>query len=1249
MRTTSFLICLLVSALLSNASAQSPTNSVEAVRQGITDKVEVWYTVGNLSVDLLARAWGSPIVDLGRKSNRFQQLLPKAQINVLERGEIGLLGGRLPQLMNTQRYEEAGRTLDRMLAIVGQRGDLPKYDREAETARERRAFLERACAAGADGVEDYIGWGVVEPKPGQWDWSVYQENAREVRKAGLKYVPSVWVQNLPSWVRRSADYRFATCLEHGKASEFLSVFSPKTVEAYDRVFAQVKAALGPQIDALRIGSPCDYGETHYPGGAANQAFPVAHTHLGWWVGEPEARQHFLRWVEKKYGSVARMNAAWGTQFPGFEFDYPRDPASARRWLDFVEWYHEALIERLGVLFDVARKHFPKTPICVNLGWPFEKIVLGQDLSGLVKMLASKGMIVRTPTGPMVTHLYTRRVATAARFYHPARLSTEPMGSAPLVEIAGALFKDLTTGATWHFDYPENIERARELFQNARSLPRHDYPRIDAAVFFSTTAHRLENWDNWHVGFQGGYPEGMAPWLESLRDILDYDVVDERLIEDGALGTYRLLIWPFGMRVECRTMDKIRAWVAHGGTLLVRDLAAVRTVEGDRITTLAGKGRVVDAGGILERLAEAVRTRDRQMTGLPPLDARHDGVITSLFDDGILLFNRNAKESTVELPVPTGPWEVDYTGLPRRITLPPLAIRWLSGCNKAAGPILKTIGASAPAAAADNAEEMRKRLTEKVERVTQGVQKWAAGGHDPSAILKTMKEKVGPLLDSGKATEAEAELDRVLEQLQQDGKSSDSPTASTHATRARDARKPPATSEKPKYLIFWNSPEKAGELAERVGMKGDGKTRLLGFGLPIETYEFEAHLPSLIRSAFAAAREHDMAVMLHFDFHTRWKSRPDLWNWFDPDKPGYNPNNKYNVEWHGWDGPPSKARYLNWGVLERLPPNMCFTSKRIRAEITRIVSRVIGPVLREEIAKLKAEGKEALFVGVLVGSEPGIDDYSKPNPECAKMMKEDGVPAGPLGYRALLDRGFSADNPPHDFRKALAKIVQETIAFWCGQFVDAGIPAEKLYPHVAAPAPIEGMNAPIWTAFNKFSRPGWTTYAVGALGESFQPIYDELEKHGNPAWAGVEANAGVPGSAVDWETYLGWHYNHGCVLVGVNTGATGQDLPKRLWQSAFGKEAIAAYHKFLTGQPLVEKPISMNDRPQFRIQMKMKRVRDGIQRWHSSGKDPSAVGKLMQGAKPLANDGKLDELEKLVDHALEMLGETEKVPDVYRQE
>ncbi len=67
------------------------------------------------------------------------------------------------------------------------------------------------------------------------------------------------------------------------------------------------------------------------------------------------------------------------------------------------------------------------------------------------------------------------------------------------------------------------------------------------------------------------------------------------------------------------------------------------------------------------------------------------------------------------------------------------------------------------------EEMRQRLTEKVERVQQGAQKLAESGRDPSDILKRMEEKFKPLMDAGKVTEAEAELDRVLEQLKKDAK------------------------------------------------------------------------------------------------------------------------------------------------------------------------------------------------------------------------------------------------------------------------------------------------------------------------------------------------------------------------------------------------------------------------------------------------------------------------------------------------
>lgn len=72
---------------------------------------------------------------------------------------------------------------------------------------------------------------------------------------------------------------------------------------------------------------------------------------------------------------------------------------------------------------------------------------------------------------------------------------------------------------------------------------------------------------------------------------------------------------------------------------------------------------------------------------------------------------------------------------------------------------------------DPAEAFRQRITAKVERVKEGVQTWAASGRNPSAIVKTMQETIKPLLDAGKAHEAEAELDKLLEQFKADAKTS----------------------------------------------------------------------------------------------------------------------------------------------------------------------------------------------------------------------------------------------------------------------------------------------------------------------------------------------------------------------------------------------------------------------------------------------------------------------------------------------
>ncbi len=99
-------------------------------------------------------------------------------------------------------------------------------------------------------------------------------------------------------------------------------------------------------------------------------------------------------------------------------------------------------------------------------------------------------------------------------------------------------------------------------------------------------------------------------------------------------------------------------------------------------------------------------------------------------------------------------------------------------EKTADSILKMMGVSAQSAApggenkpqlTPTSDDLMKRLTEKFQRVMHGVQKWMASGRDTSAIHRTMEEKFRPLIEAGKVSEAEGELDRVLDQFKQDAK------------------------------------------------------------------------------------------------------------------------------------------------------------------------------------------------------------------------------------------------------------------------------------------------------------------------------------------------------------------------------------------------------------------------------------------------------------------------------------------------
>jgi len=355
-----------------------------------------------------------------------------------------------------------------------------------------------------------------------------------------------------------------------------------------------------------------------------------------------------------------------------------------------------------------------------------------------------------------------------------------------------------------------------------------------------------------------------------------------------------------------------------------------------------------------------------------------------------------------------------------------------------------------------------------------------------------------------------------------------------------------------------------DIIDRIGVTGDNRRKLAFIVGPLAFDHEDADLRRFIREAFEIAVEKNIAVGFHIDDSKFWIRRSDLWH------------NIRNVEWRDWKGTPSTGAKLDWGGPPvKIGPQMCFNSKVVQREVQHLARDVIGKEIKGNTNKLKESGKEELFAGVILGWETGLwRDF------------DDAL----LGYCALTNRGFSAIHPPQDPDLEREKIVHEWIELWARSLVGAGIAKEKLYSHVAfsPKSAYEEMRrqdpssvgatysrhvgfAPAWVAFGQNHNPGFTIY--GTLGV-VDELYAELAKQGNPHWASAEGTNVGQVVGVRMESYLAKMFNHGASLVNIFAWGVGGDeernSPFRV--ATESAEAIAAYKKFLRGEPLKEETI-----------------------------------------------------------------------------
>ncbi len=535
---------------------------------------------------------------------------------------------------------------------------------------------------------------------------------------------------------------------------------------------------------------------------------------------------------------------------------------------------------------------------------------------------------------------------------------------------------------------------------------------------------------------------------------------------------------------------------------------------------------------------------------------------------------------------------------------------------------------------DPVEVLRKRISGKVERVKKGVQELAAGGRDPSAILKTMGEKVGPLLDAGKVREAEAELDRVLAQLSDETRYlafqiftyGPNPRLASMGEGKNPLAKFPDKTTLRDYIV---------DIRQRIGTVGDRQTKLAVILGHLSFDHGDADVTKFIDLAFSLALETDVAVGFHLDDSMFWATRKDLWS--DP----------ATVEALDWDGTPCTGRRLDWQTgpgaqPDAAPPQMCFNSKVIRREV-RQRATLIGKAILSGVNQLVQQSRPELFAGVIAGSET--------------MLGQDFKTGKYLGYRALLNRGFSREHPPVDLDLERERIVQEFIDYWTEGLAEAGVSPQKIYSHTAFLSrrafKIGGGKqttysqhnhfAPPSVAFGKHHRPGFSTYPQPGL---FDDIYEELARHNQVGWASCEGTnlqlgSGPGQSGMNMETYLAKVFNHGGTLVNIFSWGIGGEANKNMSFRVVteGEEALKAYRKFLKGEPLVEaktEALTLLERLPPKIHRIQKELPAWIQKSGDKAKAAQATA-LMRKLDERLKAKDFEEVEKTADSILKMIG------------
>jgi len=422
---------------------------------------------------------------------------------------------------------------------------------------------------GASSVQLYIDWKEVEKTPGVFEWSSYDQEVENLRAYDLKMGPFLiigpWYVT-PQFVRDEPGMVMYRCVEHHRDSAIPSLWCPNIrqhVRRFMRAFADHFLA-EDILQFVILGISGDYGEGLYP--VVGNGPGAYHGHPGHWCADPLAVADLQRWLRSQYnGSIQELNRAWKTRYGAFEDVLPfirRDAPSERAYLELIRWYRQSMTDYCDFWMRTTAEIFPGIPAYLCTGG----LMLpehGADFSAQVRVASRTGAGVRVTneySDYCTNFMQTRLVNSAGRGYG-AFTSHEPAATVTPAGVAGRIFNAVSGGCSQLFSYPgayidstPAIHEGGEVFKRYRRLLVQRKPVVPVAVFYPDADRVLRS------------AVSLDRFPLALRRVVDFDLVDENMIQDELLDRYTFLIVADAPVMQAGTLERIDSWVKKGGVL-----------------------------------------------------------------------------------------------------------------------------------------------------------------------------------------------------------------------------------------------------------------------------------------------------------------------------------------------------------------------------------------------------------------------------------------------------------------------------------------------------------------------------------------------------------------------------------------------------------------------------------------------------------------------------------------------------------